>query len=147
MSFFSAASQLSKAAKTPISCRIAAKLNQLAKEDYIKIFFQEISALVSTDKKQVASPTFYLAQYQEACTLADNLPMAMKTISDDQIQILSDLYAKNADALYTFKSKSEDLIIDSIEKSLRINPQNELAKDIKTTLNYGKIPESMFMKE
>ena len=57
------------------------------------------------------------------------------------------LYAKNADALYTFKSKSEDLIIDSIEKSLRINPQNELAKDIKTTLNYGKIPQSMFMKE
>ena len=70
MSFLAQLHKISKAAKTPISCRIAAKLNQLAKEDYIKIFFQEISALVSTDKKQVASPTFYLAQYQEACNFS-----------------------------------------------------------------------------
>jgi hypothetical protein len=108
------------------------------------LFLKEIGKLIAVDKKTITSPTAYLLQYQEACMLSDSLVLTNNLVNIDE-KMLSRLYAQYADALNTFNAKSEDLIKESVEKSLVFDPENQLAKDLKTTLDYSKIPEAFFV--
>ncbi len=101
--------------------------------------FNEVKHFITEGKKYKTIGNIHsdksLNSLIKAVSIAEEL--SRNTLLDSgQKKFLSQAYGEYAEALYQFTPKEVDKLAESISKSLELDPENELAKNLYVTMNF-----------
>lgn len=119
------------------------------KNDFYKISLQDVSEMIEngnlliTDKAK-RDPLATINVFKRAAIIADNFleTYALESLTSESKLILSQAYSGYAQVLYKFKMKEVDNIKEMVAKALKLDPENQMAKELSFDMNfYDIVPE------
>ncbi|MCX7125317.1 MAG: hypothetical protein NTU49_06130 [Gammaproteobacteria bacterium] len=108
--------------------------------------FKDIESLTTEGLSHIkpgktADPSEAMISFSRAASIAKSLAREIPVKKDKECKIIANAYACHADAIYKFKPEKIDDAIYFVNEALKLDPKNQIALNLKLSVNiYYDIP-------